>query len=606
MSERTIRRLDERTVERIAAGEVVERPASVVKELVENSIDAAATRVNVSVEGGGIDRIEVRDDGVGMTGEQLPRAVAQHTTSKLRDAKHLESGIDSLGFRGEALHTIAAVSRLTITSRPRGDEDAAHALSVEGGTIGDVEPAGAPAGTTVEVRDLFYNTPARREFLGTTQTEFDHVNRVVTEYALANPDVAFSLSHDGREVFTTSGRGDLEETVLAVWGRDVAEAMVPFDAEGAEWIDRVHGLASDPAATRSRPRYLATFVNGRAVRSGTLREGIIDGYDHRLASDRYPFVVLFSEVDPPAVDVNVHPRKTEVRFEAADRISERVATAVRRAIREEGDVPASATRGRAAPAETRVGDFHDESSAEGEPSYQRGGGADASAKHGSFQAPTRQRTMDGAEPSPSLNRLPAIRLLGQIADTYLVGESEDGLVLVDQHAADERIHYEQLREAFAERPRSQALVEPVDIELTGSEADGFRTVARAIEELGFAAEAIEERRIRVTAVPGIFEEAIPPERITDALIAAIETSDPGTDIAALADALLADMACHPAITGNEALAEGSMIDLLEALDDCEEPLSCPHGRPTMIRIDADELGDRFERDYPGHDRRPNA
>ncbi len=603
MTERTIRSLDERTIERIAAGEVVERPASVVKELLENSIDADAGRIEATVEGGGVERIEVRDDGVGMAGDQLLRAVERHTTSKLSDASQLEAGIASLGFRGEALHTIAAVSRLTITSRPRDGGDAAHTLTVTGGQVGELEPAGAPPGTTVGVRDLFYNTPARREFLGAIQTEFDHVNRVVTEYALANPDIAFSLTHDGREVFSTPGRGDLAEAVLAVWGREVAESMTAFGAEGEGWIERVHGLASDPATTRSRPRYMATFVNGRAVQSTTLRDGIIEGYGHRLAPDRYPFVVLCCEVDPAAVDVNIHPRKTEVRFEAGETLGERVAAAIRETVREDAEVPATATRGRAAPAETTVDDFSDD--ADGTAPARRRGGTRAGnpRERGGFQAATHQRTMAGEEPAPGLDRLPAIRLLGQIADTYLVGEADGGLVLVDQHAADERIHYERLRAAIAARPRSQALVEPVEIEVTGSEAEGFRRVARALKELGFAAEAVDDRRIRVSAVPGIFEETVPPERITDALIAALETTDPGTDVPALADALLADMACHPAITGNEPLAEGSMVDLLEALDECDEPLSCPHGRPTVIRIDEDELGDRFERDYPGHDRR---
>ncbi|MFB6194802.1 MAG: DNA mismatch repair endonuclease MutL, partial [Haloplanus sp.] len=242
----TIHALDDATVRRIAAGEVVERPASVVKELIENSLDADASRVTVAVDGGGTEGIRVRDDGVGMTAADLERAVEEHTTSKISGSDDLDA-VETLGFRGEALHTIGAVSRLTIRSRPR-DGGRGHELVVEGGDPGDVSPAGCPPGTAVEVDDLFYNTPARRKFLKTDATEFDHVNRVVTQYALANPDVAMALEHDGREVFATEGSGDLESAVLAVYGRDVASSMVRVESE-APAAD-VSGLVSHPETTR--------------------------------------------------------------------------------------------------------------------------------------------------------------------------------------------------------------------------------------------------------------------------------------------------------------------------------------------------------------------
>lgn len=602
MSEREIHSLDRRTVERIAAGEVVERPASVVKELVENSVDAEADRIDVTVENGGVDRIRVTDDGIGIPPEELERAVDKHTTSKLRDATHLEAGIETLGFRGEALHTIGAVSRMQITTR-RDDADVGAQLTVTGGDRSDVTRTGTPPGTTVEVEDLFYNTPARRSFLGATETEFDHINRIVTEYALANPDIAFALRHGDRDVFTTTGRGNLQEAVLAVWGRDVAESMYALESVESDPVDGLSGMMSDPETTRSRPRYLATFVNGRAVRSSSIRDGILDGYDTEIAPDRFPFVVLFCEVDPAAVDVNVHPRKTEVRFHEPDAITNAIATAIRETLSREGIIRTTAPRGRGQPSETFVPSFGNETPSSTD--FDRSGPSvqstpsPTSTRPPTFTAATSQQTFDGNEPAPGLEQLPNLRILGQLAETYIVAEADGELVLVDQHAADERIHFERLRTAFEGESLTQELVEPIDVTLTGDEVAAFATVEEALDALGFDAHLVEDG-VRVTRVPTIFDATVAPERIRDAIAGAIEWTEPGPSVDAIARALIADMACHPAVTGNVSLAEGPMIELLEALDDCENPYACPHGRPTIIRIDAQELGDRFERDYPGH------
>lgn len=612
MSEREIRALDQRTVERIAAGEVVERPASVVKELVENSLDAGADRISVTVEAGGVDRIRVTDDGKGIPRSELRHAVEKHTTSKLADATDLAGGIRTLGFRGEALHTIGAVSRMTITSRPTANEGGR--IEVVGGEVGAVAPAGCPVGTTVEVDDLFFNTPARRSFLGTTETEFDHVNRVVTEYALANPAVAFSLTHGDREVFATPGRGDLAETVMTVWGREVAESMDPLDGSDTEGpLERIRGMVSDPETTRSRPRYLATFVNGRAVRSTRIREGILDGYGDQLAPDRYPFAVLFCSIPPDAVDVNVHPRKTEVRFDEPADITAQISATVESHLLDAGLIRTTAARGRGAPEETTVRSFATDQPTPESSDVDRGvSRSTESTPQAStlaanrFVASTTQRSFDGAEPEPELESLPALRLLGQLAETYIVAEADGELVLIDQHAADERIHFERLRERFADRTLTQELVEPVEVPMTGDEAAAFAAVREALERLGFAAKLTgEDRTIRVTGVPTILDATVAPEALRDALAAVIADVDADATVEKIADALIGDMACRPAITGNEPMAEGPMIDLLEALDACENPYACPHGRPTIVRIDADELADRFERDYPGHaTRRP--
>ncbi|ELZ19560.1 DNA mismatch repair protein MutL [Haloterrigena salina JCM 13891] len=734
--ETEIRQLDEDTVARIAAGEVVERPASAVKELVENSLDADADSVDVTVEEGGTELIRVADDGRGMGEADVRAAVREHTTSKIDGLEDLESGVATLGFRGEALHTIGSVSRVTICSRPRGDAGAGTELVYEGGEVTGVEPTGCPEGTIVEVEDLFYNTPARRKFLKTTATEFAHVNRVVTRYALANPDVAVSLTHDGREVFATTGQGDLQAAVMAVYGREVASAMIPVEAEGDDLppgpLESVSGLVSHPETNRSSPEYLATYVNGRAVTADAVREGIMGAYGAQLGGDRYPFVTLFLEVPGEAVDVNVHPRKREVRFDDDDSVRRQVDAAVESALLEHGLLRSRAPRGRSAPGEASVvpgdaarettdgeptaedlpaalegngesesgsdssseptaddtaaassrspstvdADSADGGSATGSAGSPPAGGASSgpsgtassgppgsdssgtsgtpagtvssgSAKRPSsepaasdssgapetestasrgnssadrggddpdragreperkFAAATEQRTLDGEAATgdeTAFDSLPALRVLGQLDDTYLVCETDDGLVLIDQHAADERVNYERLQRAFADDPAAQALAEPVELELTAAEAEAFEGYREALSRLGFYADRTDDRTVAVTTVPAVFDETLEPERLRDVLASFVEGDrEAGAEtVDALADEFLGDLACYPSITGNTSLTEGSVVDLLEALDDCENPYACPHGRPVIVRFDEREIEDRFERDYPGH------
>ncbi|TKX80180.1 DNA mismatch repair endonuclease MutL [Halorubrum sp. SD626R] len=727
-----IERLDERTVQRIAAGEVVERPASVVKELIENSLDAGATRVAVSVEAGGTEGVRVRDDGVGIPADQLKAAVAEHATSKIGDIEDLDRGVGTLGFRGEALYTVGAVSRLTVRSRPP-DADAGAEITVEGGDVGEVRPAGCPEGTTVEVADLFYNTPARKKFLKRTATEFDRINTVVTGYALANPDVAVSLEHDGRETFATEGNGDLRSAVLAVYGREVAEAMVDvaWELEGADSVDaddppvrRVTGLVSHPETTRSTREYLATYVNDRYVTASALREAVLEAYGGQLAPDRYPFAVLFVEVPPGDVDVNVHPRKLEVRFDEEPAVRAAVEEAVEAALLDHGLIRSTAPRGESAPDQTEInpegreteavggagtdheraalGDRDDESGGDGiddaealdeteagaaelDPtdddawavgdagsasgveagdSASDSAGVDGSADRPSPRswqsdpddaaadpgddgastpgsdegeadgldrfgdaesdadavadasadrsgpptearaAPTAQRTLAGDTTEAAertYDSLPPLRVLGQLHETYVVAEAPDGLVLIDQHAADERVNYERLRDAFADGADAQALAEPVRVELTAREAALFDDFADDLAEIGFRAERAGEREVTVESVPAVFDAALDPDLLRDALSAfagdAAAGDEPVTDVV---DELLADLACYPSVTGNTSLTEGRVVDLLDRLDACENPYACPHGRPVVIRLDRDEIGSRFERDYPGH------
>jgi DNA mismatch repair protein MutL len=684
--------LDEATVERIAAGEVVERPASVVKELVENSLDAGASRVEVAVERGGKDLVRVRDDGEGMTEPAVRTAVRSHTTSKIRDAADLDAGVDTLGFRGEALSTIGAVSRLSVRTKPPG-ADAGTELRVAGGDVVAVEPTGCPEGTTVEVTDLFYNTPAREKYLKQDRTEFGRVNDVVTKYALARPEVAVSLTHDGREVFATTGQGDRRSAILAVYGREVAAAMVPVDGgEGPPGdvegpLDAVEGYVSDPETTRSSRDYVAVFVDGRYVQSDAAREAVVDAYGGQLAADRYPFAVLDLQLPPGEVDVNVHPRKLQVRFADEAAVREQVGTVVRETLLEEGLVRSSAPRGRSAPEETVVEperlDERESERADATADTDATGGTtagsdtrasgradadadtptpDSTAPRGStpssgrttpdddapasgpgastddrtddgdhstddrtddgdhstddrtddgrstpddggrFEA-TEQRTLDGegATVEREYDALPSLRVLGQYDDTYVVAARADGRGRAPPHAADERVNYERLQERFAGDTTTQSLAEPERVELTARESELFETCEEALARLGFYAERVDDRTVEVTTVPAVVAEAGGPEVVRDVLadLGAGERAADGT-VEAVADELLADMACYPAVTGNTSLTEGSVVDLLAALDDCENPWACPHGRPTVVQFDHDEVADRFERDYPGH------
>lgn len=673
--ESAIHQLDPQTVERIAAGEVVERPASVVKELVENALDADASRVSVTVESDGTEAITVTDDGVGMTDDAVRTAVEKHTTSKITTIDDLERGVATLGFRGEALHAIGAVSRLTITTRPRGG-DRGTELQVDGGEITDVSPAGCPVGTTVAVEDLFYNVPARRKYLKQASTEFAHVNTVLTSYALANPETTVSLEHDGRETFATTGQGDLQEAVMSVYGREVAVSMIELDggepgdsSDASDSVDpdgplrSVSGLVSHPETNRAGREYLSTYVNGRYVRANVVREAVVDAYGTQLAPDRYPFAVLFLSVDPASVDVNVHPRKMEVRFADESSVREQVRDAVEDALLREGLVRSGAPRGRSAPDQTEIvpergddgedaptpdgvdrTDTTDRSPSAGESpsgyppsdasadpspsspptdSSQRTGSTPSTPSSPSTSGtpgapePDAQRASTDADrkfsgggeqtrlgpnpPDESFDSLPSMHVLGQLHDTYVVAETDGGLVLVDQHAADERINYERLKADFEGETTTQALADPVELELTAREAELFADRGEALTRLGFRVNETGERTVEVTTLPGIIAETAGPGLVRDALSAFVESDGAGADtVEAAADALLGDLACYPSVTGNTSLTEGSIRELLSALDDCENPYACPHGRPVVIELDHEELEDRFERDYPGH------
>lgn len=583
----TIEPLDDRTIQRIAAGEVVERPASVVKELIENSIDAGADRIDIVVEGrDGTERIVVDDDGHGIPEDAIERALEPHTTSKIGSLSDLSSGPGTLGFRGEALHAIGNVARLTVSSRHEDDEIGAEVV-MDAGEVVDRRRAGVPSGTRVVVEDLFEPVPARKKFLDTPETERSRIRRLVADLALANPDVAVSLTVNGRDIFEVPGDGSIQSAVGAVHGRSVAEAMVPIEPNGTgDAIEHIDGFVSDPDTSRSTSAYVTAVINGRPVQSPALRRAIVAGYDDRLAPDRYPFAVVHLVVDPTTVDVNVHPRKLEVEFDDEAAVTDAVTDAVAEAIDAHASVPAETSR---APVRS------DADRQSPRPAIDLG----AVSSGGS------QATLPGTETTAErtgFERLPSLRIVGQAHDAFIVGETDDGIVLIDQHAADERIHYERLRADVRGTNQYQQLASPVAVDLTPEEVDALVTHREAIESMGFRCSVRDLGETRITAVPSVLGQALPPEALTEALHTLLDgalQSDTDATVPELADPMLADLACHPAITANTSLTDGSIETLVRALDRCNAPWTCPHGRPTIIEITGEELAERFERDYPG-------
>ncbi|MFB6161621.1 MAG: DNA mismatch repair endonuclease MutL [Haloferacaceae archaeon] len=542
-----ITRLAPAARDRIAAGEVVTRPARVVAELLDNALDAGAERVEVTVEGDGTDLVRVRDDGHGMGRGDAERAVERHATSKVTDAADLDA-VGTLGFRGEALPSIAAVSRFELVTSD-GDAEATR-VAVDGGGEPRVEAAARGRGTTVTVRDLFYNREPRRESLGTTRTEFGRIADLVTRYALCRPAVAFRLTHDGSETLSTPGTG-VTDAALAVYGRDVAGESTTVEAERAVGeADRrlvVRGLLAYPSVTRASPDHVHLAVAGRPLREADgLRRAVRRGYGSLLPDDRHPVAALRVDLPPTAVDPNVHPAKERVGLRDADAVLDAVEAAVR-------DALSTADLRRAAAVGTDLDDA---------------------------LAPT--------EPDAPLADA---RVIGQYRETYLLCEADGDLLVVDQHAAHERVNYERLRAALDDGVPAVPVDPPATVDLPPGGAATVEARADDLERLGFAVEPFGGTTVRVTAVPAPLGHAAAPETLRDAVDAlrAGERAD-------RRDGLLADLACHPSLKAGDALDGDAARDLLDALGACDRPYACPHGRPTVLAVDEATLARGFERE----------
>ncbi len=570
-----IKILPEEVASAIAAGEVVERPASVVKELIENALDAGARRVEVISERGGRRLIEVSDDGCGILAADVPLSVERYATSKLETAEDLFA-IRTLGFRGEALSAIASVSRLELLTRAT-DEEIGTRLVVEGGGNKHVQSIGAAQGTVVRVRDLFFNVPARLKFLKTDRTERSRIAALVTRYALAYPHVGFRLEQDGKEVFHASGSGDRREALSAVYGVERAREMIALPEE-QEGPVKVRGFVSPPSIHRSNRAGLTFFVNGRWVRDASLSAAVIQAYQSLLMVGRFPMAVLMIEVAPETVDVNVHPTKSEVRFREPGLVFSILQRVVRATLLGQGppavEIPTQwgQTRWQIQPKTT---------SPEWEIAH--------SVLAGSDEEPTPQVQIE--LPSGSV---PLLRAVGQVGASYLVAEGPDGLYLVDQHAAHERVLFEKIMGARkAGTLESQILLEPMTIELTPEQTALMEEQTQTMEGLGFQIESFGRQAFRLRAIPALLSN-LDPERALRVVVEDFEEDEKPLE-GEIAERLAARVCKRAAIKAGQVLSLVEQQNLLTDLEACQTPRTCPHGRPTMIHLSVDALERQFGR-----------
>ncbi len=592
----SIRILPDALVDQIAAGEVVERPASVAKELVENALDAGARRVRIEVRGGGAELVAVTDDGIGMTHAEARLALRRHATSKLATAGDL-TRISSYGFRGEALPEIASVSRLRLRTRARGSAEGVE-LVLEAGEIVDARPAGGPEGTRIEVADLFGRVPARRKFLKSPQTEWAHVADWASRMALARPGVHFELVRDDRAALVWPATDDAMARLAAVLSEADAAAMV--EARRAEGSAEAHVLVSRPDRHRPTAEGLYLFVNGRPVRDRLLRHAVLEPYRDVLPRGRFPAAVVFVRIAPEAVDVNVHPAKWEVRFADPRALHHLVSSAVAQALGGRawlagGAAPAGQGWRRLAAPE-RVADG-------GPPDWTLAApAAPLRGERSGFAEPLAPAAFTGEPGAEPRIRFSELRLLGQLQCTYLLAESPGALLLVDQHAAHERVLYERLRAAWRSgAPAQQALLLPVTVDLAPAACAAILAAGDATRALGFEIEPFGETTLAVRAVPALLGEADPAAAVAglaDELLAAERdgaAAAPGLRSLPGADRLIATLACHSARRKGEALDPREQRALLAALDEIPFAPCCPHGRPVAVPIDLAEIERRFGR-----------
>ncbi len=600
-----IRILEQSVIDRIAAGEVVERPASVVKELVENALDAGGSRIAVRLEEAGIGLIEVADDGHGMDPEDVELAFAQHATSKVETIADLD-GIETMGFRGEALASIASVSRIELLTGTGAG--AGVRLRMDGGEKRVFERVAFPRGTTIRVGELFYNTPARRKNLKTPSTELRHASQVVIDYALCHPELHLTLDHGRRSLLAAPPVSTLVERIHAVLGPRAAEHWLPVDGRFGSL--RVSGGVTSPEHQRPNRNDIRWFVNNRPVTDYRLVHALVSAYDSLLDARRFPVAALFLEMPLEDVDVNVHPRKAEVRFADQGGVYRAVRTAVRDALarhlppvtirpRHEDDAPRS---GRFA------GDVGGGRHASGE-----GAGASTGAGSGSRPLPVEDWIVSetGSAPHPVSVRSErgpldeaeggirgtagAIRPLAQYDNTYIVAADRSGLLVIDQHVAHERVLYEQVLGQLAARGvEAQHLLVPETIDLTAAEVAALEAHAEVLESLGFALEPFGGNSWAVRTVPAILGNRDPGD-IVRALLGSLTRGAGPEALDDLRHEMAASIACHAAVRANHPLSREEMVRLIADLERCESPTRCPHGRPVLLRVDHEDLERRIGR-----------
>ncbi len=588
---------------KIAAGEVVERPAAVVKELVENAIDAGADRIVIDVAAGGQETIRVSDNGCGMGRDDLLLALERHATSKIRTLSDL-SALSTLGFRGEALPSIASVSRMALESRT-AEEEAGTRVSVEGGRVKEVSAVGRDVGTTATVHGLFYNVPARRKFLKGIETEMRHIVACVSQIGLAHPALSIALSHNGRSVLRL-GQADRRRRVEEVFGLDVAREAVEAEAE-AEGI-RVHGFLGRPTFVRRSGTCQALLVNGRPIQSRTLAHAVYDGYGGLIARGDYPFYALYLEVPPGEVDVNVHPTKREVRFADERRVYQVISGTVRRALREADVIPevSPQTFEREAPAGVAPGSY--ETRADPVPTAQETTrpyevGRKRRSRPAALDLDLQMSLPLIGRKSPEPEETPEGREAGEVGaetagvwqlhETYILAEIKNGLILIDQHVAHERVLYEETLRGFRAQPTpGQQLLFPLTVSFSLTEMAFLREVFPLLERLGFGIRDLGGNSVVVDAIPSGLRQWEDGKLLKEIVE---DLQEAGRSRSGLEERVATSYACHTAIRAGERLSRREMMTLIDRLFETEDPFVCPHGRPIVIKMSLDEINRRFGR-----------
>ena len=619
--------LDEKTANKIAAGEVVERPSSVIKELTENALDAGATTVEIEIADGGSSYMRVSDNGSGMSEEDAKKSIIRHGTSKISSIEDIFS-ITSLGFRGEAVPSIAAVSELVMTTR-MNDTDLAFRMVLSGGSVKEEEHTGASVGTTMEVRNLFFNTPARKKFMKSERTESSKISDIITKLALTRPDVAFTFINNGRTVLQTGGTGDDLETIAAIYGAAVAKEVFPVTYENENFT--IHGFVGKPSLLKSTRAWQTCIVNRRVIHNAVVFKAIENAYHAMLPKSGYPFALLYVETDPATIDVNVHPAKTEIKFADEQQMyravyhciitalmsrekPEQIATPVNLSTRQiEKAVPAKEV-------ENRQGSFTFSTPRDGGFSTEGRTNNGGSLEHGYVPV---QRQDKPYTPEPHVkayaageeNPFSAVREelsesvkehsvihfdgdedvfipLGAVADCYIVAKKGEDLYIIDQHAAHERVRYDKFCKRTESMP-SQQLLTAEFVEADSSDMQLFSEKEEVFRDLGYIYTEAGPTTLRMEAIPA----DLPTSHIADSLqeICHILHESPQTDKATLRHSSLAYLSCHGAVKAGDTLNIREMKELLEALFHTETPYVCPHGRPIIVRFTPGELAKLFKR-----------
>lgn len=585
--------LDDNTINKIAAGEVVERPASVIKELVENAIDAKADRIEVEIMAGGTSFMRVSDNGIGMSREDAEKAILRHATSKIVQVDDLQA-IATLGFRGEALPSIASVSRFNLQTRQAGAELGTE-IKITGGKTTEIGVAGCNLGTTIRVEDLFFNTPARKKFLKTNNTESGRINEFIIKLAISHPEIAFKLINNNKSSLATPGRGDLKETLQSLYGASVGQSLLPLEFEDEDI--KLWGFVSKPSAIRSSRSWQTFIVNGRIIASRAIAKAIDNAYHALIPKSGYPLIALNIEVPQHTIDVNVHPQKTEMKFEDESRIFKAVYKAVLDAVRPKGQV---GQLGQLAAQADHVQQHVEKGLQElnfGQPvmnfplreekpamTWQEGTTALAQDK----SVKSVQSVVDEEEKLPTAGMIP----IGQVDDTYIIAQDEDSLYIVDQHAAHERVLFDRFS-AQAEHIPSQQLLVHLILDFTTHESQIIEENLELLAGLGFGLEPSGPNQFRLMEVPADVPSSQAEEFIREVLASMEELHRPTA--AELRQAVLATTACKAAIKAGFKLNYRQMEILLQELNDTAMPYTCPHGRPTIIKFSSDELAKMFKR-----------